>query len=83
VKILQGCRKGVNAGGKLLVADSVIKPGNEPDFAKFLDLDMLLFPGGLERTEQQFRDLFAASGWRLNRIIPTPSPVSIVEGLPA
>jgi len=83
VKILQGCRKGVNAGGKLLVADSVIKPGNEADFAKFLDLDMLLFPGGLERTEQQFGDLFAASGWRLNRVIPTPSPVSIVEGVPA
>lgn len=83
VKILQGCRKGVNAGGKLLVADSVIKPGNDPDFGKLLDLEMLLFPGGLERTEQQFRDLFAASGWRLNRVIPTPSPVSIVEGVPA
>ena len=83
VKILQGCRKGVNPGGKLLVADSVIKPGNDPDFAKLLDIDMLLFPGGCERTEQQFRDLFAAAGWRLNRIIPTPSPVSIMEGVPA
>jgi O-methyltransferase domain len=83
VKILKGCRKGVNAGGKLLVADSVIKPGNDPDVGKIMDLEMLLFPGGYERTEQQFRDLFAASGWRLNRIIPTPSPVSIVEGVPA
>jgi len=83
VKILQGCRKGVNVGGKLLVADSVIKPGNDPDFGKLLDLEMLLLPGGRERTEQQFRDLFAASGWRLNRVIPTASPVSIVEGVPA
>jgi hypothetical protein len=83
VKILTGCRKGVNAGGKLLVADSVIKPGNDPDFGKILDLEMLLLPGGRERTEQQFRDLFAASGWRLNRIVPTHSPVSIVEGVPA
>ena len=83
VKILAGCRKGVNPGGKLLVADSVIKPGNDPDFGKILDLEMLLLPGGRERTEQQFRELFAASGWRLNRIIPTHSPVSIVEGVPA
>jgi hypothetical protein len=83
VKILTGCRKGVNAGGKLLVADSVIQPGNDPDFGKILDLEMLLLPGGRERTEQQFRDLFAASGWRLNRVIPTASPVSIVEGVPA
>jgi hypothetical protein len=83
VKILAGCRKGVNPGGKLLVADSVIQPGNAPDFAKLLDLEMLLLPGGHERTEQQFRDLFAAAGWRLNRIIPTLSSVSIVEGIPA
>jgi hypothetical protein len=83
VKILTGCRKGVNPGGKLLVADSVIKPGNDPDFGKILDLEMMLLPGGRERTEQQFRDLFAASGWRLHRVIPTASPVSIVEGVPA
>jgi hypothetical protein len=83
VKILSGCRKGVNPGGKLLVADSVIQPGNDPDFGKLLDLEMLLLPGGRERTEQQFRELFAASGWCLNRIIPTHSPVSIVEGVPA
>jgi hypothetical protein len=83
VKILSGCRKGVNAGGKLLVADSVIRPGNDPDFGKILDLEMMLLPGGRERTEQQFRDLFAASGWRLNRVISTASPVSIVEGVPA
>jgi len=83
VKILSGCRKGVNPGGKLLVADSVIQPGNDADFGKILDLEMLLLPGGRERTEQQFRELFAASGWRLNRIIPTHSPVSIVEGVPA
>lgn len=83
VKILQGCRKGVNAGGKLLVADNVIKPGNDPDFGKILDLEMLLLPGGRERTEKQFRELFAAAGWSLNRIIPTLSPVSILEGVPA
>ena len=83
VKILHGCRKGVNAGGKLLVADCVIQPGNDPAIGKILDLEMLLFPGGQERTESQFRDLFAAAGWRVNQIITTPSPVSIVEGVPA
>jgi hypothetical protein len=83
LKILKACRKGVNPGGKLLVADAVIQPGNEFEFGKFLDLEMLIFPGGWERTEQQFRDLFAAAGWRLSRVIPTPGPVWIVEGVPA
>jgi hypothetical protein len=83
VQILKNCRKGVNRNGKLLVVDHVIQPGNDFHPGKILDLAMLLFPGGKERTEQQFRDLFAASGWRLNRIIPTPAMEYIVEGLPA
>jgi hypothetical protein len=44
---------------------------------------MLIFPSGCERTEKQFRDLFAASGWQLSRIIPTVASDSIVEGVPA
>ena len=83
LKILRGCRAGVNPGGKLLVVDQVIQPGNEFDAGKFLDLEMLIFPGGHERTESQFRELFAAAGWRITRIIPTPAGISIVEGVPA
>jgi hypothetical protein len=83
VKLLRQCRKAVNPGGKLLVVDSVIQPGNDFSPAKFLDLQMLLFPGGLERTERQFRDLFAAAGWSLNRIVPTAAGDAIIEGLPA
>jgi hypothetical protein len=83
VKILQACRKGVNAGGKLLVVDNVIQAGNDFAPGKFLDLQMLIFPGGRERTEKEFRELFAEAGWRLTRIIPLPVPESIVEGVPA
>jgi hypothetical protein len=83
IKILKACRKSVNAGGKLLVVDSVIHPGNDFSPAKFFDLLMLIFPGGCERTEKQFHDLFAAAGWQLNRILPTAASESIVEGIPA
>jgi O-methyltransferase domain/Dimerisation domain len=83
VQILKACRKGVNSGGKLLVVDSVIQPGNDFSPSKFLDLQMLIFPSGCERTEKQFRDLFAAAGWKLSRIIPTMATDSIVEGVPA
>ncbi len=83
IKILKACRKGANSGGKLLVVDNVIQPGNDFAPGKFLDLQMLIFPGGCERTEKQFRDLFAAAGWRLSRVIPTAVPESIVEGVSA
>ncbi len=83
IKILKACRKAVNAGGKLLVVDCVIQSGNDFSPGKFLDLQMLIFPGGQERTESQFKDLLTAAGWRLNRVIPTAAADSIVEALPA
>lgn len=82
IQILKACRKGVNPGGKLMVVDCVIQPGNDFSPAKFLDLQMLIFPGGCERTEKQFRELFAAASWRLNRIVQTVASDSIVEGVP-
>jgi len=81
VQILKACRKAVNPGGKLLVVDNVIPLGNEFHPGKFLDIQMMLFPGGRERTEKEFRELFAASGWKLSRVIPTRVPESIVEGV--
>jgi O-methyltransferase/methyltransferase family protein len=83
LKILKACRTSVNSGGRLLVVDNVIQPGNDFSPGKFLDLQMLIFPGGCERTEKQFRHLFAGAAWQLSRIIPTTSAVSIVEGVPA
>lgn len=83
LKILRACRKNVTLKGKLLVVDSVIQPGNDFSPSKFLDLQMLIFPGGRERTEKEFRELLAAGGWQVNRIIPTRAPDSIVEGIPA
>jgi hypothetical protein len=81
VKILKACRQGVNPGGKLLVVDCVIQPGNDFSPGKFLDLQMLIFPSGRERTEPEFRKLLEASGWKLSRIIPTAAGDSIVEGV--
>ena len=53
-----------------------------PDPKKFFDLAMMLEPGGRERTEPEFHALFAMSGFRVTRIIPTPGPLSIIEGTP-
>jgi len=80
--ILRHCRKGVKSGGRLLVIDSVIAPPNLADMAKVLDLEMLVLPGGQERTEAEFTQLFAKSGWRLTRVVATKSPKSIIEGVP-
>jgi hypothetical protein len=79
LKILRNCHAALPAGGKLLVIDAVIPPGNEPAVGKLLDIQMLL-TGGRERAEAEFRALFAAAGFEVTRIVPTASPVSVVEG---
>jgi hypothetical protein len=84
VTILSNCRRALPAHGKLFVVEAVIGPGNAPEFGKLLDLEMLVdAPGGRERTQDEFQKLFAASGFRLARVVPTASPFAILEALPA
>jgi hypothetical protein len=80
--ILKNCRAAMTSAARLLVIETVIPPGNEPCFAKFLDLTMLAIPGGQERTEAEYRALFGTAGFRLERIVPTKSSVSVIEGVP-
>jgi hypothetical protein len=80
--ILRNCRKGVNAGGKLLLVEVVLAPGNAADLGKVIDLEMLVIASGRERTEAEYRQLLAGAGWKLTRVIPTKSPTQIVEAEP-
>ena len=79
--ILRNCHAVMPTDGKLLVVESVIPPGNEPFAGKFLDLVMLLIPGGKERTEAEYRALYEEAGFELSRIVPTNTELSIVEGV--
>ena len=78
--ILGNCHKAMSSDSKLLVVESVIPLGNDPFGGKFLDLVMLLIPGGKERTEDEYRTLFGRAGFELTRVVPTGTEVSIIEG---
>jgi cyclopropane fatty-acyl-phospholipid synthase-like methyltransferase len=81
ITILTNCRKALPANGKVILLESVLPEGNEPHFGKILDLEMLALPGGLERTEAEYRRLFEKAGLRLNRVVPTKSPLSVVDAV--
>jgi hypothetical protein len=82
ITILRNCREAMNGAGRILVIEMVIPPANEPFFGKWLDLMMLLI-GGCERTQEEYSRLFWEAGLKLNRVIPTASEVSILEGIRA
>lgn len=79
IAILRNIHRAMPAHGKLLLGEMVVPPGNQPDFSKFLDLNMLVMTGGCERTAEEFRQLLGKAGFRLTRIVATSSPMSLVE----
>jgi len=80
LRILRNCKAAMPDHAKLLVCEKVVPPGNEASVTKIMDLVMLvLTDGGRERTELEFRDLFARAGLRLARVLPTKVDNSILE----
>ena len=63
--ILGTIRESAPPGARVLIVDSVVQPGNEPQGAKWLDLLMLAFAGGRERTEDEWRGLVDRAGLEL------------------
>ena len=47
------------------------------------DVNMLVCTGGRQRSEAEFRSLYEAAGLRLTRIVPTATPVKLIEGVVA
>ena len=82
-QILRNISKSMPHNAKVLIIDAVVPGPGEPHFSKFLDLEMLMLPGGKERTEDEFRSLLESAGFMMTRVIPTPSPISIVEATKA
>jgi hypothetical protein len=77
--ILRNIRRVLPKDGRVILIEAVVAPGNQPDLAKFIDIEMLMMTGGRERSADEFRALFEANGLRLTRIVPTNAPLSVIE----
>ncbi len=81
--ILKNIHKASPADARVILLEGVIAPGNAPSVGKWLDLEMLLMPGGKERTEEEYRELFAGAGFRVTKFVPTKSPAFVIEAVKA
>jgi hypothetical protein len=82
VAILRTCRAAMSSDSRLIVVEWMIPPGNGPDLGKLVDLQMLVLFGGRERTEREFRELFAEAGFELAGSRAMPFAGTIIEGTP-
>jgi hypothetical protein len=80
VRILSNIHKVLPEKGKILIIEMVLQEDNKPSFGKLIDIQMLVFMhAGRERTRKEFENVLIASGLRINRVVPTIAPFSVIE----
>ena len=79
-RILKSIHTAMNSKrAKVIILESVVAAGNAPDFGKVIDIEMLVLPGGRERTADEFETLLGRAGFTVTSITPTRSPVCVIE----
>jgi hypothetical protein len=85
-QILENCRKEMIGASKLLLIDRIYPDRLETTHSHQAiarsDLNMLIGPGGRERTESELRELLHATGLHINQIIPLEQSFHIIEAIP-
>ena len=81
LRILTNVYTVAKPGTKLLVVDAVIGARNEREFAKILDIQMLVHLRGKERTQAEWKELLHAAGFQITRVVSTSSFAHVVEAV--
>jgi hypothetical protein len=79
IKILSAIRRAMPAGARVLIIETVVPNTPGPHLSKELDIAMMALPGGMERTQEQYASLAAKCALRLERMVETLSPYSVLE----
>ncbi len=83
VHILRRCGEAMHRESRLFVAEAVLPPGNEAHPGKVMDMLMMIFASGRERSAAEFEALLRQAGLQLVSIQPTASTLSLIEARPA
>ena len=83
LRILKNCRRVMNSDARLLIIEPLIGPPNEPCPAHLFDMTFLVMLHGRLRTADEYSHLLGQTGFRLQRVVPTQSEVSILEAFVA
>ena len=78
IAILRNIRQSMKPGAKVMVIESVVGDSPDASFTHWMDINMLVMTGGMERTREEYGRLFEASGLRLEQLVPTPGVFSLL-----
>jgi len=83
LQILKNCRKSMKSDARLLIIEPLIGSPNEQAPAHIFDITFLVLLHGRIRSGDEYSGLLGQAGFRVERIIPTESEVSVLEASPA
>jgi len=82
--ILKNCHRAMGPNGRLLIVEGIyprrVDQSLQSRGAAANDVNMLVNTGGRQRSEAEFRSLYAAAGFTVTRIVPTQTRVCVIEG---
>jgi hypothetical protein len=81
IEILRTCRRAMREGTALLVIERDLGQPNAMPESKFSDLNMLLGPGGRERSTEDYTRLFAEAGFGFVGFTPSATGFGVFEGV--
>jgi hypothetical protein len=81
--VLKNIRDAIKADGAVYIIEYVLPEDNTKHIGNIIDLWLMLLLGARERTRDQYAKVLADAGFKLTRVIPTGSPVSVIEAIPA
>lgn len=82
VQILSNVRAVLPASGVVVLIEQLLDEGPDPARAAFSDLNMLVAPGGRERTRDEYAALLERAGLALAQVVPTASNVFLLVATP-
>lgn len=80
--LLKNCRRAIPDDGVLLIVEYELSEPNLASAGKLIDPVNMVLTGGKECTLGEYSQLLSRAGFRLNKVIPTASAVTIIEALP-
>jgi hypothetical protein len=83
IAILGTIKAAAPPGAKLLLVEMVVPDHDREFLGHYVDMEMLVLAGALERGLQQWTDLLQRAGFRLQRVVHTAGPLCVIEAVPS
>lgn len=80
-QILNAIARSATPGAHLQIVETLLPEGPAMHFSKILDVHMLAVTGGRERTLGEYTALLKPVGFRLDRVVETVTPYSIIDSI--